>query len=376
MQDAHIKTAVGVREPAIERFSPDALHGGMLAAEHMVRYRWAAQFVAGKRVLDAACGTAYGSAMLVAAGAAEVVGIDIDANTISQAKTRYGDVASFDVGDVLSLPYDDASFDVVVSFETIEHVSDPFTALDELRRVAGVDGLLVISTPNNLVYTPGNPHHLHEFSSDEFIQELQKRFTNVAVRRQHTWVATGILDDVQFAGTEDDELDVAVRKLRAYSPGQEETYVIALAGGDIPDLDRMAVALNEPVELKAWDQLWHEQAELLGRQAAQLTEQAELLTRQHTAVDEQIQRNRVLKGELAGLREALLAVEADLAHVHDVESELAEVQSIVRSLRNVEHERDLAVACHFDVIHSTSWRTTAPLRKFAALARRLRNRAR
>jgi len=356
MEEPQLKTGMDEQEPAIERFDPDALHGGALAAEHMLRYRWATQFVAGRRVLDAGCGTAYGSAMLVAAGAAQVVGIDIDARTVANAEAKYGDVASFEIGDLGSLPYDDASFDVVVCFETIEHLADPFAALDELRRVVGADGMLVISTPNNLVYAPGNPHHLHEFSSEEFVQELQKRFTNVAVRRQHTWVATGILDDVGFASSEDDELDASVRKLRAYTPGQE-TYVVALAGGEMPPRDRAAVALNEPLELRAWDQLWHEQADLLGRQAA--------------AIDEQIRRNDALDTELAELREALLAAEVDLAHLHDVESELAEADRIVQSLRQVERERDVAVACHMDVIHSTSWKTTAPLRKLGVLVRSL-----
>ena len=77
----------------------------------------------------------------------------------------------------------------------IEHVAEPERVLDELRRVLRPSGLLVISTPNRDVFTPGNPHHLHELTPDELREALGSRFGSVALRRQHTWMASGVLDD-------------------------------------------------------------------------------------------------------------------------------------------------------------------------------------
>ena len=69
----------------IERFDPDLMGGSLLEAEHLARYRWAGALVEGKRVLDAGCGTGYGSELLASQGAAEVVGVDVDADAIEAA---------------------------------------------------------------------------------------------------------------------------------------------------------------------------------------------------------------------------------------------------------------------------------------------------
>jgi ubiquinone/menaquinone biosynthesis C-methylase UbiE len=129
-----------------ERLIPEAYAGEIVLAEHVARYRLAGRLAPGRRVLDAACGEGYGTAMLAAAGAASVVGVDVDEQTVAHARRRYElDVR---VGDVGRLPFADAAFDLVVSFETIEHVPDPEAALNEFTRVLAPDGLLIVSTPN------------------------------------------------------------------------------------------------------------------------------------------------------------------------------------------------------------------------------------
>src|SRR5258708_6669853 len=106
-----------------ERFLPDC--SGEIAYEHWHRYAFARRLATGKRVLDAACGEGYGSALL-AANAAEVVGVDIDVATLDHASARYAPIERlrFVHGSCAALPLADASIDLVVSFETVEHLTE------------------------------------------------------------------------------------------------------------------------------------------------------------------------------------------------------------------------------------------------------------
>src|SRR5689334_11915356 len=85
-----------------ERFTPECVRE--IWYEHWHRYAFARRLVQGKRVLDCACGEGYGSALL-ADGAAEVVGVDIDAAAIAHAEERYGARANlrYEKGDATAL---------------------------------------------------------------------------------------------------------------------------------------------------------------------------------------------------------------------------------------------------------------------------------
>ncbi len=159
-----------------ERIDPDATEPGILAL-HLKRYDFGLRFCAGADVLDAACGAGYGSAHL-ARKAKSVVGVDLSDETIARARRRYAlPNLEFRVGDVGRLPDPDASYDVICSFETIEHVDDPEQVLSELARVLRGDGVLLVSTPNapRTTHSPANPFHRIEWSADDF-QVLLKRF--------------------------------------------------------------------------------------------------------------------------------------------------------------------------------------------------------
>jgi SAM-dependent methyltransferase len=236
---------------SVERYDPRLAEGKIIAAEHEARYRWASTAAIGKQVLDAGCGVGYGSAMMAEAGAAEVVGTDIDPAAIEAAETRYRDRAGleFRQGDLRDLPFVDESFDLVVCFEAIEHVDRQDAALDELRRVIRPHGHLLVSSPNRDVYPPGNPHHVHEYVPEELAEALSARFREVELWRQHTWLASLALDDEAAAAGPDVEIGTSVRKLTALAPGSE-LYTLAIAG-DVPLSGlRSNAMLCEPIEIR------------------------------------------------------------------------------------------------------------------------------
>ena len=162
-----------------ERFLPGV--GGEIWYEHWHRYHFAAKLVTGREVLDVACGTGYGSALL-ARQARHVVGADISDETIEHARVFYAAMTNlaFRQADCAALPFPDANFDAVVCFETIEHIDAQATFLDEVRRVLRPEGFLVLSSPNKLEYSDrrgfANPYHLRELYREALASLLAPRF--------------------------------------------------------------------------------------------------------------------------------------------------------------------------------------------------------
>lgn len=170
-----------------ERMVPEST-GGVTFWEHVYRYAFASRFVKGKRVLDVACGEGYGAAALEKAGAKHVIGVDVSDAACLHARQKYGIDARPGTAEKIPLP--DGSVDVVVSFETIEHVADPGRFLDECVRVLGPGGRLIISTPDKEVYAnwlgTRNPHHRSELTEARFTSALRARFHRVRLYTQHT----------------------------------------------------------------------------------------------------------------------------------------------------------------------------------------------
>lgn len=160
-----------------ERVVPS--HLGDTAIEHLHRYAFAAEFVRGKHVLDVACGEGYGSHLL-SASAASVTGVDLSSEAIEHARRKYGDKATFILGNCLDIPITDASVDVVVSFETLEHIGDHDGMIAEIRRVLRPGGTLIISSPDSLYYSIipriQNQYHVKELSRDEFRRLIEANF--------------------------------------------------------------------------------------------------------------------------------------------------------------------------------------------------------
>lgn len=153
--------------------------------EHIYRYRFATRFVPGQRVLDIACGEGYGSAALRQAGAVSVVGVDVSPQACEHARRTYGIDAR--VGDATAIPLPNQSIDIIVSFETIEHVAQPTEFINECARVLAPGGVLIISTPNRNRFRADdieNPFHCSEMSRDEFVTLLRSRFPQITLFSQ------------------------------------------------------------------------------------------------------------------------------------------------------------------------------------------------
>lgn len=142
-------------------------------AIHMARYNFAKQFCNNKKILDISCGEGYGSYILASCGSEEVVGIDISEETINLAKKNYKlDNLKYKVSDASVLKdFKDNYFDLIVSFETIEHLSEVKKYLKEIKRVSKKDAIIIISCPNDYYYyadEESNEYHKRKYKFEEF----------------------------------------------------------------------------------------------------------------------------------------------------------------------------------------------------------------
>ena len=149
-----------------------------MALYHRYSYEVAAQSVApGDRVLDVGFGEGYGSTILCAS----YTGVELDAGLVTHARDRYRGCGRFETYDGRQLP--DGPFDLVVSFQVIEHVPEPDPWLAEIARVGR---RAMFATPNRIHRLrgggrPWNRYHVREFSADELRDLLERHFPAVAV---------------------------------------------------------------------------------------------------------------------------------------------------------------------------------------------------
>src|SRR6266511_4202337 len=124
-----------------------------IMVEHLHRYAFAREYSTGKTVLDIASGEGYGTNLL-ASKAKFVYGVDLSEEAVKHASKLYGEGnKKFLIGNVTQIPLKDNEVDLVVSFETIEHVHEHDKMLQECKRVMKEDGILIISTPDKKFYS-------------------------------------------------------------------------------------------------------------------------------------------------------------------------------------------------------------------------------
>lgn len=158
-------------------FESEGTYSGLEASIHIARYAVARMACRGKRVLDLACGEGYGSRLMHDWGATEVVGIDVSQEAISKAQKNFACdgvrylCGNAELADQILLG---ETFDIVISLETIEHLSNPAAYLVALTRLRAPGSTLFISCPNDWWYYPnsadGNPYHIRKYSYEDFLE--------------------------------------------------------------------------------------------------------------------------------------------------------------------------------------------------------------
>ncbi len=160
-----------------------------LFQNHLRRYETAGRYVKGKKVLDIACGAGYGSQMLGLAGASAVVGVDISAQVVQYARKHYQTPeVEFICADAEQFEWPEP-FEVVVSFETIEHLQDPAKFLDRIRTLLVPEGDFILSVPLGETRHLDR-YHLHAFTQKEVFDLLEKAGFSVDRYRCDDWFIT------------------------------------------------------------------------------------------------------------------------------------------------------------------------------------------
>ena len=142
---------------------------------HEVVYQQLAPRCSGRDVLEAGFGEGYG-ADLIAGVARRVIGVDYDDSAVAHVQARYPRVEAVQ-GNLAELPLPDAAVDIVVNFQVIEHLWDQGQFIAECARVLRPGGLLMVSTPNRITFSPGrdtpiNPFHTRELNAAELTELL------------------------------------------------------------------------------------------------------------------------------------------------------------------------------------------------------------
>ncbi|MGH3538220.1 MAG: class I SAM-dependent methyltransferase, partial [Pseudonocardiaceae bacterium] len=312
--------------------------------EHYHRYELAARFTAGARVLDLACGEGFGAALL-AAGARDVVGVDIDPQTVEHACANYsGDKLQFRLGSMIDpeLLAGADRFDVITCFEALEHVEEQDTLIAVVRRLLAPGGLFLTSTPDVTVYSHehgnDNPFHVRELAEPEFRALLGRSFGHVAVLRQNVAVGSMISGSAPGSST--------VQTLRRAPDGGwrvasevPHTYLLGIASdATLPELPQLSVLVDADLTLvRDAHRALAEQRQRTAELASQLQQAAAA----HTTSTRRLQRLesdlRRLRSELAGTHRRAQRAEALAGWQREIAGEAdrraAELEREVLALR-------------------------------------------
>ena len=302
-----------------ERVIP-GLADASLFNEHQARYRFATRFLtrfAGRAaVLDAGCGTGYGSAEFP--DTASVAAMDLSADAIRYAREHFGAPhIQFLQAACETLPFADNSFDLITAFEVIEHLERWPQLLTEARRVLKAGGILLVSTPNKSAYAESradagpNPFHVREFEYEEFRVALTDIFPHVSLWSQNHAEAivflpagssTGALEGTPDQTPETAHFFLAACSLSPLPPGEAFAY-LPKAGNILREREHHIALLQGELEQKTG---WLTDLEKTHK---------DLVRTHHDVVIELEQHNRwadQLNGALAKARECIAGLQDEL----------------------------------------------------------------
>ena len=286
-----------------------------LEMEHLHRYTSIKELVKGKVVLDIACGTGYGSALL-SEKAQYVYGVDISPETIEYCKQNYNKCnLSFQEGNVCEIPLEDHKVDIVVSYETIEHISEEnqLKFKKEIKRVLKQNGLLIMSTPNKYVYSDipkyRNEFHIKEFYKDEFETFLRDICKNVKIFSQGLQICD-VIDDGKQSKKHQLEIKAENKNRNLYQ------YMIAICSNNsieeinlssiILDKDNLLFLLtskyNDINQMLSMDSKKYSEKNIIEQKENYIQEQREELENRHIIIEQKENYIQEQKEELENRR--------------------------------------------------------------------------
>ena len=237
-----------------------------IAYEHWHRYFYAGEYVQGKKVLDIASGEGYGSYYL-SRSAESVMGVDISKDAVTHAQGTYTNKnLEYREGSVDAIPVEgNGVFDVIVSFETIEHIDEKtqHAFMKEVQRLLKSTGVLIISTPNKHLYSdvPGshNEFHIKEFQRDEFSAFLKGSFKHVEFLGQKIFGASFVwpLEEKKKTSFSAYKIEATDTGFVQTNQALEELYVVAVCSNtelDTHDDSSLLIDIDERF-LKEKDEL-------------------------------------------------------------------------------------------------------------------------
>jgi ubiquinone/menaquinone biosynthesis C-methylase UbiE len=252
-----------------ERVIPQSAELVPLYEEHLARYYFAGEFVKGQRVLDLGCGTGYGSYYLSQKGARFVLGTDINGEAVQYAGQHYHAAnLAYLQHDALNLPLDRSTFDVVVSFEVIEHLQSAATYLTEVSRVMTDTGWFIGSTPNKVTHSPHNdrslnPFHCREYEPAELETLLRKFFCSVFILGQrpcHGFVIGPVPIDPYKDKSQVELLPQTVSLERKIADSKDLIYIAGKSDWQIERVQKQCYShyyLGQPASLHVMTQIHH-----------------------------------------------------------------------------------------------------------------------
>jgi O-antigen biosynthesis protein len=361
-----------------ERFIPSLQ--GEIRLEHYHRYAVVLDVVSRKDVLDIACGEGYGS-YLMSEVAKSVIGVDISDETIQHASRAYGHRPNltFRQGAATKISFSDAAFDIVVSFETIEHLAEQSEMLCEIRRLLRPNGLFIISSPNRSIYSAvmgnRNVFHVKELDFGEFDTLLTRHFAAIKYFGQRMLAGSAI----QPIKRQQSNFRVWTDNGSSVTPNAntpEPVYFLALCADSEDALPDLGSSLLYPTHFDVveayqknmrWARDLNEALAERDQRISSLNEALAARDRRIAGLNEALaERDRSIVGlnevvaerdqRIVGLNEALAGAGRKIASL--VTTWRRENRRVI-VLNAAVSNRDIQIA---ELRSSSSWRLTAPLR--------------